>query len=142
MAIGAWLAGLALAAFTLVFGRLFHNYWNHLCCCSYNFTNKIAKLFHPAVCILFICEWTDCFLFHLGSETDQILWVLITQIFILCISYFLKPHWFFILIQMLATYGIAVSYLLQMDHSLWSLKSTQTYLNLVLLNYLVLARYY
>lgn len=143
LAIGAWLAGLALAAFTLVFwGDYFLNYWNHLCCCSYNFTNKIAKLFHPAVCILFICEWTDCFLFHLGSETDQILWVLIAQIFILCISYFLKPHWFFILIQMLATYGIAVIYLLQMDHSLWSLNSTQTYLNLVLLNYLVLARYY
>ncbi len=38
---------------------------------------------------------------------------------------------------MLATYGIAVIYLLQMDHSLWSLNSTQTYLNLVLLNYLV-----
>ncbi|WP_190318231.1 hypothetical protein, partial [Acinetobacter baumannii] len=48
---------------------------------------------------------------HLGSETDQVLWVLIAQIFILCISYFLKPHWFFILIQMLATYGIAVIYL-------------------------------
>ncbi|MDR0070369.1 hypothetical protein RFX60_24525, partial [Acinetobacter sp. 11520] len=73
----------------------------------------------------------------LGSETDQILWVLIAQIFILCISCFLKPHWFFILIQMLATYGIAFIYLLQLDHSLWSIHSTQTYLNLTLLSYLV-----
>ncbi|MFV5644343.1 DUF2157 domain-containing protein [Acinetobacter baumannii] len=138
LAIGAWLAGLALAAFTLVF-------WETI--------SLIIGIIFVAVAITlltksqsyFIRQFAYClfvsgqttFLFHLGSETDQILWVLIAQIFILCISYFLKPHWFFILIQMLATYGIAVIYLLQMDHSLWSLKSTQTYLNLVLLNYLV-----
>lgn len=120
-----------------VLGDYFLSYWNHLCCYSYNFTNKIAKLFHSAICILFICEWTDCFLFHLGSETNQILWVLIAQIFILCVSYFLKPHWFFVLIQMLATYGIAFIYILQLDHSLWSVHSTQTYFNLTLLNYLI-----
>ncbi|EGY5283577.1 DUF2157 domain-containing protein [Acinetobacter baumannii] len=138
LAIGAWLAGLALAAFTLVF-------WETI--------SLIIGIIFVAVAITlltksqsyFIRQFAYCLfvsgqtasLFHLGSETDQILWVLIAQIFILCISYFLKPHWFFILIQMLATYGIAVIYLLQMDHSLWSLKSTQTYLNLVLLNYLV-----
>ncbi|HFX6175465.1 TPA: DUF2157 domain-containing protein [Acinetobacter baumannii] len=138
LAIGAWLAGLALAAFTLVF-------WETI--------SLIIGIIFVAVAITlltksqsyFIQQFAYClfvsgqtaFLFHLGSETDQILWVLIAQIFILCISYFLKPHWFFILIQMLATYGIAVIYLLQMDHSLWSLNSTQTYLNLVLLNYLV-----
>ncbi|AIY38381.1 hypothetical protein ABLAC_30260 [Acinetobacter baumannii LAC-4] len=138
LAIGAWLAGLALAAFTLVF-------WETI--------SLIIGIIFVAVAITlltksqsyFIRQFAYClfvsgqtaFLFHLGSETDQILWVLIAQIFILCISYFLKPHWFFILIQMLATYGIAVIYLLQMDHSLWSLNSTQTYLNLVLLNYLV-----
>ncbi|HFG6937541.1 DUF2157 domain-containing protein [Acinetobacter baumannii] len=138
LAIGAWLAGLALAAFTLVF-------WETI--------SLIIGIIFVAVAITlltksqsyFIWQFAYClfvsgqtaFLFHLGSETDQILWVLIAQIFILCISYFLKPHWFFILIQMLATYGIAVIYLLQMDHSLWSLNSTQTYLNLVLLNYLV-----
>lgn len=138
LAIGAWLAGLALAAFTLVF-------WDTI--------SLIIGIIFVAVAITlltksqsyFIRQFAYClfvsgqtaFLFHLGSETDQILWVLIAQIFILCISYFLKPHWFFILIQMLAAYGIAVIYLLQMDHSLWSLNSTQTYLNLVLLNYLV-----
>ncbi|XDL90596.1 DUF2157 domain-containing protein [Acinetobacter baumannii] len=137
LAIGAWLAGLALAAFTLVF-------WETI--------SLIIGIIFVAVAITlltksqsyFIRQFAYCLfvsgqtvLFHLGSETDQILWVLIAQIFILCISYFLKPHWFFILIQMLATYGIAVIYLLQMDHSLWSLNSTQTYLNLVLLNYLV-----
>ncbi|MFH4180638.1 hypothetical protein WDA55_21540, partial [Acinetobacter baumannii] len=48
-----------------------------------------------------------------------------------------KPHWFFVLIQMLATYGIAFIYILQLDHSLWSVHSTQTYFNLTLLNYLI-----
>jgi len=38
---------------------------------------------------------------------------------------------------MLATYGIAFFYLLQLDHSLWSVHSTQTYFNLTLLNYLI-----
>ncbi|MHC3123689.1 DUF2157 domain-containing protein [Acinetobacter sp. GN11] len=138
LAIGAWLAGLALAAFTLVF-------WEAV-------SLVIGAIFVFIAAILlkksqhhFIRQFAYClfisgqtaFLFHLGSETDQILWVLIAQIFILFVSYFLKPHWFFILIQMLATYGIAFIYLLQLDHSLWSIHSTQIYLNLTLLSYLV-----
>ncbi|MBJ9424407.1 DUF2157 domain-containing protein [Acinetobacter seifertii] len=138
LAIGAWLAGLALAAFTLVF-------WETI--------SLIIGIIFVAIAITlltksqsyFIRQFAYClfisgqtaFLFHLGSETNQILWVLIAQIFILCISYFLKPHWFFILIQMLATYGIAFFYLLQLDHSIWSVKSVQTYFNLNLLNYLI-----
>lgn len=137
LAIGAWLAGLALAAFTLVF-------WETI--------SLIIGIIFVAIAITllkksqsyFIRQFAYClfvsgqtaFLFHLGSETNQILWVLIAQIFILCISYFLKPHWFFILIQMLATYGIAFIYILQLDHSLWSVHPTQTYFNLTLLNYL------
>lgn len=138
LAIGAWLAGLALAAFTLVF-------WETI--------SLIIGIIFVAIAITlltksqnyFIRQFAYClfisgqtaFLFHLGSETNQILWVLIAQIFILCISYFLKPHWFFILIQMLATYGIAFFYLLQLDHSIWSVNSVQTYFNLTLLNYLI-----
>ncbi|MBU3083815.1 DUF2157 domain-containing protein [Acinetobacter seifertii] len=138
LAIGAWLAGLALAGFTLVF-------WETI--------SLIIGIIFVAIAITlltksqnyFIRQFAYClfisgqtaFLFHLGSETNQILWVLIAQIFILCISYFLKSHWFFILIQMLATYGIAFFYLLQLDHSLWSVHSTQTYFNLTLLNYLI-----
>lgn len=138
LAIGAWLAGLALAAFTLVF-------WETI--------SLIIGIIFVAIAITlltksqnyFIRQFAYClfisgqtaFLFHLGSETDQILWVLIAQIFILCISYFLKPHWFFILIQMLATYGIAFFYLLQLGHSIWSVNSVQTYFNLTLLNYLI-----
>lgn len=138
LAIGAWLAGLALAAFTLVFweaisliiGVVFVGLALIL------LKKSQSYFFRQFAYCLFISGQT-AFLFHLGSETDQILWVLIAQIFILCISYFLKPHWFFILIQMLATYGIAFIYLLQLDHSLWSIHSTQTYLNLTLLSYLV-----
>ncbi|PJG65385.1 DUF2157 domain-containing protein [Acinetobacter seifertii] len=138
LAIGAWLAGLALAAFTLVF-------WETI--------SLIIGIIFVAIAITlltksqnyFIRQFAYClfisgqtaFLFHLGSETNQILWVLIAQIFILCISYFLKPHWFFILIQMLATYGIAFFYLLQLDHSIWSVNSVQTYFNLTLLNYFI-----
>ncbi|EML1065826.1 DUF2157 domain-containing protein [Acinetobacter nosocomialis] len=138
LAIGAWLAGLALAAFTLVF-------WETI--------SLVIGIIFVAVAITlltksqsyFIRQFAYClfvsgqaaFLFHLGSETNHILWVLIAQIFILCISYFLKPHWFFVLIQMLATYGIAFIYILQQDHSLWSVHPTQTYFNLTLLNYLI-----
>ncbi|EXT74691.1 DUF2157 domain-containing protein [Acinetobacter nosocomialis] len=138
LAIGAWLAGLALAVFTLVF-------WETI--------SLVIGIIFVAVAITlltksqsyFIRQFAYClfvsgqtaFLFHLGSETNQILWVLIAQIFILCVSYFLKPHWFFVLIQMLATYGIAFIYILQLDHSLWSVHPTQTYFNLTLLNYLI-----
>jgi len=138
LAIGAWLAGLAFAAFTLVFweaislviGIIFVGLATVL------LKKSQSYFFRQFAYCLFISGQT-AFLFHLGSETDQILWVLIAQIFILCISYFLKPHWFFILIQMLATYGIAFVYLLQLDHSLWSIHSNQTYLNLTLLSYLI-----
>ena len=138
LAIGAWLAGLALATFTLVFwdavsliiGVIF------VCIASILLKKSQHYFFRQFAYCLFISGQT-AFLFHLESETDQMLWVLIAQIFILCISYFFKPHWFFILIQMLATYGIAFIYLLQMDHSLWSVNSTQTYLNLTLLSYFV-----
>lgn len=138
MAIGAWLAGLALAAFTLVFwetislviGIIFVAF-------AIVLLKKSQRYFFRQFAYCLFISGQTAFLFHLGSETDQMLWVLIAQIFILCISYFLKPHWFFILIQMLATYGIAFIYLLQLDHSLWSIHSTQTYLNLTLLNYFV-----
>ncbi|WP_336039367.1 DUF4401 domain-containing protein [Acinetobacter calcoaceticus] len=138
LAIGAWLAGLALGAFTLVF-------WETISLIIGVIFVVIAFVLLKKSQHYFIRQFAYClfisgqiaFLFHLGSETDQMLWVLIAQIFILCISYFLKPHWFFILIQMLATYGIAFIYLLQMDHSLWSVDSVQTYLNLTLLSYFV-----
>lgn len=138
LAIGAWLAGLALAAFTLVFWEAISLVIGIVFVGSAFILLKKSQsyFFRQFAYCLFISGQT-AFLFHLGSETDQILWVLIAQIFILCISYFLKPHWFFILIQMLATYGIAFIYLLQLDHSLWSIHSTQTYLNLTLLSYLV-----
>ena len=138
LAIGAWLAGLALAAFTLVFweaislviGIIFVGL-------AFLFLKKSQSYFFRQFAYCLFISGQTAFLFHLGSETNQILWVLIAQIFILCISYLLKPHWFFILIQMLATYGIAFIYLLQLDHSLWSIHSSQTYLNLTLLSYLV-----
>jgi hypothetical protein len=138
LAIGAWLAGLALAAFTLIFwetvsliiGVIF-------VAVAYVLLKKSQNYFIRQFAYCLFMSGQTAFLFHLGSETDQILWVLIAQIFILCVSYFLKPHWFFILIQILATYGIAFIYLLQMNHSLWSVNSTETYLNLTLLNYLV-----
>jgi len=138
LAIGAWLAGQALGAFTLVF-------WETISLIIGVIFVVIAFVLLKKSQHYFIRQFAYClfisgqiaFLFHLGSETDQMLWVLIAQIFILCICYFLKPHWFFILIQMLATYGIAFIYLLQMDHSLWSVNSTQTYLNLTLLSYFV-----
>lgn len=138
LAIGAWLAGLALATFTLVFWEAVSLIIGVIFVCIASILLKKSQHYFIrqfAYC-LFISGQT-AFLFHLESETDQMLWVLIAQIFILCISYFFKPHWFFILIQMLATYGIAFIYLLQMDHSLWSVNSTQTYLNLTLLSYFV-----
>jgi len=138
LAIGAWLAGLALAAFTLVFwesislviGIIFVGL-------AFLFLKKSQSYFFRQFAYCLFISGQTAFLFHLGSETNQILWVLIAQFIVLFISYLLKPHWFFILIQMLATYGIAFIYLLQLDHSLWSIHSSQTYLNLTLLSYLV-----
>jgi len=137
LAIGAWLAGLALAAFTLVFWKAISLVIGvmYVVLATILLRKSQSHFFRQFAYCLFVSGQT-AFLFHLGSETDQILWVLIAQIFILCISYFIKPHWFFIFIQILATYGIAFIYLLQMDHSLWSLNSTETYFNLTLLNYL------
>ena len=121
-----------------VLGDYFFSYWSCFVGLAFILLKKSQSYFFRQFAYCLFISGQTAFLFHLGSETDQILWVLIAQIFILCISYFLKPHWFFILIQMLATYGIAFIYLLQLDHSLWSIHSTQTYLNLTLLSYLVL----
>lgn len=138
LAIGAWLAGLALAAFTLVFWEAISLIIGVIFVCIASILLKKSQHYFIrqfAYC-LFISGQT-AFLFHLESETDQILWVLIAQFIVLCISYLLKPHWFFILIQMLATYGIACFYLLQLDHSWWSVDSVQNYLNVTLLNYFI-----
>ena len=138
LAIGAWLAGLALAAFTLVFWETISLIIGIIfVAIAITFLIKSQNYFIRQFAYCLFISGQTAFLFHLGSETNQILWVLIAQIFILCISYFLKPHWFFILIQMLATYGIAFFYLLQLDHSIWSVNSVQTYFNLTLLNYLI-----
>lgn len=138
LAIGAWLAGLALAAFTLVFWETISLVIGIIfVAIAITLLTKSQSYFIRQFAYCLFVSGQTAFLFHLGSETNQILWVLIAQIFILCISYFLKPHWFFILIQMLATYGIAFIYILQLDHSLWSVHPTQTYFNLTLLNYLI-----
>lgn len=138
LAIGAWLAGLALAAFTLVFwGTISLVIGIIFVVIAITLLTKSQSYFIRQFAYCLFVSGQTAFLFHLGSETNQILWVLIAQIFILCISYFLKSHWFFILIQMLATYGIAFIYILQLDHSLWSVHPTQTYFNLTLLNYLI-----
>ncbi|WP_288422099.1 DUF2157 domain-containing protein [uncultured Acinetobacter sp.] len=138
LAIGAWLAGLALAAFTLVFWETISLIIGIIfVVIAITLLTKSQSYFVRQFAYCLFVSGQTAFLFHLGSETNQILWVLIAQIFILCISYFLKPHWFFILIQMLATYGIAFIYILQLDHSLWSVHPTQTYFNLTLLNYLI-----
>lgn len=138
LAIGAWLAGLALAAFTLVFWETISLIIGIIfVAIAITLLTKSQNYFIQQFAYCLFISGQTAFLFHLGSETNQILWVLIAQIFILCISYFLKPHWFFILIQMLATYGIAFFYLLQLDHSIWSVNSVQTYFNLTLLNYFI-----
>ncbi len=138
LAIGAWLAGLALAAFTLVFWETISLIIGIIfVVIAITLLTKSQSYFIRQFAYCLFVSGQTAFLFHLGSETNQILWVLIAQIFMLCISYFLKPHWFFILIQMLATYGIAFIYILQLDHSLWSVHPTQTYFNLTLLNYLI-----
>ncbi|ENU46704.1 DUF2157 domain-containing protein [Acinetobacter nosocomialis] len=138
LAIGAWLAGLALAAFTLVFWETISLVIGIIfVAIAITLLTKSQSYFIRQFAYCLFVSGQTAFLFHLGSETNQILWVLIAQIFILCVSYFLKPHWFFVLIQMLATYGIAFIYILQLDHSLWSVHSTQTYFNLTLLNYLI-----
>ncbi len=138
LAIGAWLAGLVLAAFTLVFWETISLVIGIIfVAIAITLLTKSQSYFIRQFAYCLFVSGQTAFLFHLGSETNQILWVLIAQIFILCVSYFLKPHWFFVLIQMLATYGIAFIYILQLDHSLWSVHSTQTYFNLTLLNYLI-----
>ncbi|NUF85160.1 DUF4401 domain-containing protein, partial [Acinetobacter seifertii] len=138
LAIGAWLAGLALAAFTLVFWQTISLIIGIIfVAIAITLLTKSQNYFIRQFAYCLFISGQTAFLFHLGSETNQILWVLIAQIFILCISYFRTPHWFFILIQMLATYGIAFFYLLQLDHSIWSVNSVQTYFNLTLLNYFI-----
>ncbi|WP_343570186.1 DUF2157 domain-containing protein [Acinetobacter sp.] len=138
LAIGAWLAGLALAAFTLVFWETISLIIGIIfVVIAITLLTKSQSYFIRQFAYCLFVSGQTAFLFHLGSETNQILWVLIAQIFILCISSFIKPHWFFTLIQMLATYGIAFIYILQLDHSLWAVHPTQTYFNLTLLNYLI-----
>ncbi len=63
LAIGAWLAGLALAAFTLVFweaislviGVVFVGL-------AFILFKEITKLFLSAICLLFVYQWADRFL--------------------------------------------------------------------------------
>lgn len=110
LAIGAWLAGIILSsllltywkAFSIVMGLVF-------VALAWWFIRRAKSIFSRqfAYC-LWICG-QSAVLVHTELLTDSLAFILILQIGFTMLCLFSRMHWFIALVQLIATYGIAVA---------------------------------
>ncbi|WP_010113156.1 DUF2157 domain-containing protein [Acinetobacter sp. P8-3-8] len=142
LAVGAWIAGAVFALlmltfwgnFSLIMGVVF------VVIAAYILKLKRADQIQHG---LFLRQFAYCMwiagqiavIFHTFDLIDLILPIVILQLGMLIIAYFIRAHWFFIFIQILGLYVAGFVYILDI-HSFWSRTSFfENFAYLVLWNY-------
>lgn len=111
IAVGAWIAGVLLASLMLTF-------WGNFSLILGAAFVILAAFILKSKQALFLRQFAYCIwvagqnavIFHTFELTDQFFPIFFIQFAMLCLSYFIRSHWFFILIQLFALYlsGIAL----------------------------------
>ncbi|KQW97987.1 hypothetical protein ASC84_04340 [Acinetobacter sp. Root1280] len=111
IAVGAWIAGVLLASLMLTF-------WGNFSLIMGAVFVVLAAFILRSKQALFLRQFAYCIwvagqnavIFHTFELTDQFFPIFFIQFAMLCLSYFIRSHWFFILIQLFALYlsGIAL----------------------------------
>lgn len=111
IAVGAWIAGVLLASLMLTF-------WGNFSLIMGAIFVVLAAFILRSKQALFLRQFAYCIwvagqnavVFHTFELTDQFFPIFFIQFAMLCLSYFIRSHWFFIFIQLFALYlsGIAL----------------------------------
>lgn len=111
IAVGAWIAGVLLASLMLTF-------WGNFSLIMGAIFVVLAAFILRSKQALFLRQFAYCIwvagqnavIFHTFELTDQFFPIFFIQFAMLCLSYFIRSHWFFIFIQLFALYlsGIAL----------------------------------
>ena len=110
LAVGAWIAGLILAsavltlwgAFSLVMGLVF-------IIVAAILLKKQQGAFIRQLAYCLLLSGQVAFLGHLLNETHEVSLLLLCQLPLFILFFYLRTHWFFMFIQFLAIYGLAVA---------------------------------
>ena len=134
---GAWIAGIVLAIlmlgfwgnFSLIMGLIFVGFSAFL-------LKAQQGLFLRQLAYCLFVAGQVAVIFHTFELTEQILTIVILQIIFLMLSYFVRTHWFFLFVQILACYFAGVAFIWEgNDHFHW-MNMVEYFSYLILLNYI------
>lgn len=142
LAVGAWISGAFFASlmltfwgnFSLIMGVVF------VIIAAYVLKFKRSDQMQHSLFLrqLAYCIWIAgqiAVIFHTVDLMDQIFPIILFQLGMLILSYFLRLHWFFVFIQILGLYATGFVHILGI-HSYWSRTSfIENFVYLVLWNY-------
>ena len=136
IAVGAWIAGVLLASlmltfwgnFSLIMGAVF------VILAAFILRGKQALFLRQFA----YCIWVagqNAVIFHTFELTDQFFPIFFIQFAMLCLSYFIRSHWFFILIQLFALYLSGIALIWDLNVLLGFHRFIENFSFLVLLSY-------
>lgn len=109
LAIGAWIAGIILSILLLTFWQAFSVVMGIVfVIISWVLLHKYSSFFirQFAYC-LWVCGQI-AILVHIGLLTDNLWWVWFIQLAILCLTAFMRKHWFILAIQLIVSHILGI----------------------------------
>jgi hypothetical protein len=136
IAVGAWIAGVLLASLMLAF-------WGNFSLIMGAVFVVLAAFILRSKQALFLRQFAYCIwvagqhavIFHMVELTDQFFPIFFIQFAMLCLSYFIRSHWFFIIIQLFALYLSGIALIWDLNVLLGLHRFVESFSFLVLLSY-------
>ena len=136
IAVGAWIAGVLLASLMLAF-------WGNFSLIMGAVFVVLAAFILRSKQALFLRQFAYCIwvagqhavIFHMVELTDQFFPIFFIQFAMLCLSYFIRSHWFFIIIQLFALYLSGIALIWDLNVLLGLHRFVENFAFLVLLSY-------
>jgi Predicted membrane protein (DUF2157)/Domain of unknown function (DUF4401) len=136
IAVGAWIAGVLLASLMLAF-------WGNFSLIMGAVFVVLAAFILRSKQALFLRQFAYCIwvagqhavIFHTVELTDQFFPIFFIQFAMLCLSYFIRSHWFFIIIQLFALYLSGIALIWDLNVLLGLHRFVESFSFLVLLSY-------
>jgi hypothetical protein len=136
IAVGAWIAGVLLASLMLAF-------WGNFSLIMGAVFVVLAAFILRSKQALFLRQFAYCIwvagqhavIFHTVELTDQFFPIFFIQFAMMCLSYFIRSHWFFIFIQLFALYLSGIALIWDLNVLLGFHRFVENFAFLVLLSY-------
>ena len=136
IAVGAWIAGVLLASLMLTF-------WGNFSLIMGAIFVVLAAFILRSKQALFLRQFAYCIwvagqhavIFHTVELTDQFFPIFFIQFAMLCLSYFIRSHWFFIFIQLFALYLSGIALIWDLNVLLGLHRFVESFSFLLLLSY-------